>query len=179
MTMVADINTLRGGGYSWQFSVGSALRFSKSWPCFGAKMSFFHIRFQTWPLKSRPTWPETLCHHYLDWNGNILKFIFEFANYSFFHSFLFIWNWNGKCAHTLDPVVPSDHTRLQTKTDKIYSCFQTETAQKPSGQRWGTYMIYQYKAVNLQEMREFIAEKKWGSIMLAKSNLSLVWRYRR
>ena len=45
-------------------------------------------------------------------------------------SFLFTWNWNDKCAHTLDPVVPSSHTRLQTKTDKICNCFQTETAQK-------------------------------------------------
>ena len=95
---------------------------------FRSKNVIFHIRFQTWPLKSRPTWAEI---HF-----RLYKLLFL--------SFLFIWNWNDKCAQTLDPVVPSDHTRLQTKTDKIYNCFQTEMAQKPypSGQHWVTYMIY-------------------------------------
>ena len=80
--MLADINTLRGVllaivGWVWP-------PFLQILTLFQRKNVIFHIRFQTWPLKSWPTWAETICHHYLDWNANILKFIFEFANYCFF-----------------------------------------------------------------------------------------------
>ena len=47
-------------GYSWQFLVGCAARFSKSWPYFRPKRVIFHTRFQTRPLKPIPvfrTWP--------------------------------------------------------------------------------------------------------------------------
>ena len=41
-----------GGRYSWEFLVGYAARFSKSWPYFRPKNVIFHTRFQTRPLKS-------------------------------------------------------------------------------------------------------------------------------
>ena len=41
-------------GFSWEFLVGSATRSSKSWPFFIPKNAIFHIRFQTWSLKSIP-----------------------------------------------------------------------------------------------------------------------------
>ena len=49
-------------GYSWQFLVGRAARFSKSWPYFRPKRVIFHTRFQTRPLKPIPvfrTWPSS------------------------------------------------------------------------------------------------------------------------
>ena len=45
-------------------------------------------------------------------------------------SFLLIWNWNDKYVHTLRSSL-EDHTRYQTKMGKVYTRFQTKTAQKP------------------------------------------------
>ena len=38
------------GGYCWEFLVGGAALFSKSWPYFRRKNVIFHTRFQTWGL---------------------------------------------------------------------------------------------------------------------------------
>ena len=43
---------------------------------------------------------------------------------------LFIWNGNDKFVHTLRYSLKND-TRIQTKIGKIYTRFQTKTAQKP------------------------------------------------
>ena len=83
ITIVADINTLRGRGTPGNSRWGVPPVSPNPDPVSKQKCHF-HMRFQTWPLKSRPTWAETICQHYLDWNANILKFILEFANYSFF-----------------------------------------------------------------------------------------------
>ena len=52
---------------------------------------------------------------------------------------------------TINTLIPSrisleNHTRFQTKMGKVYTRFQTETAQKPS-QRDGTYLYGLYKGV--------------------------------
>lgn len=73
----------RGGGVLPAILGGVCPPFLQILTLFQSKNVIFHLRFQTWPLKSRPTSAETVCQHYLDWNSNILKFIFEFANYSF------------------------------------------------------------------------------------------------
>ena len=41
-----------------------------------------------------------------------------------------MWNWNDKYVHTLRSSF-ENHTRFQTKMGKIYTRFQTKTAQKP------------------------------------------------
>ena len=43
---------------------------------------------------------------------------------------LFIWNGNDKFVHTLRYSLKND-TRIQTKIGKLYTRFQTKTAQKP------------------------------------------------
>ena len=83
ITIVADINTLGGVEVLPAILGGVCPPFLQILTLFQSKNVIFHLRFQTWPLKSRPTSAETVCQHYLDWNSNILKFIFEFANYSF------------------------------------------------------------------------------------------------
>ena len=52
---------------------------------------------------------------------------------------------------TINTLIPSrisleNHTRFQTKMGKVYTRFQTETAQNPS-QRDGTYLYGLYKGV--------------------------------
>ena len=71
-----------------------------------------------------------LSHHYLDWNANKKNrnpfriLIFLFLSYSFgieiINSFL-----NSSRSSF------ENHTRFQTKMGKVYTRFQTETAQKP------------------------------------------------
>ena len=43
---------------------------------------------------------------------------------------LLIWNWNNKYVHTPRRSL-KNHTRFQTKIDKVYTRFQTKTPQKP------------------------------------------------
>ena len=48
------------GGYCWEFLVGGAALFSKSWPYFRPKNVIFHTRFQTWGLFLEIKVPVTL-----------------------------------------------------------------------------------------------------------------------
>ena len=45
--------------------------------------------------------------------------------------FLLIWNWNVNCTFIHSRSSLENHTRFQTKLGKIYTRFQTKTAQKP------------------------------------------------
>ena len=53
-------------------------------------------------------------------------------------SLLFIWNWNKEYIHgSLE-----NHTRFQTKLGKVYTRFETKTAQKPHSPFFGVKHIY-------------------------------------
>ena len=74
-------------GNSWW---GCAARFSKCWGYFWPKNVIFPTRFQTWPPRN-----------YLDKNSNKKDFLKAFLNSHTSLSFLFIWNRNDKCVHTV------------------------------------------------------------------------------
>ena len=90
-------------------------------PIWDQKMSFLH------PFSDLAS--KKWCHHYLDWNTNkrsqsdFLICPFLFLSYSFgikrIHAFI----------HSSGSL--KNHTRLQTKMGKVYTYFQTITAQKP------------------------------------------------
>ena len=105
----------------------------------------FHTRFQTWPLKPMPVFRpgsghETQ-HHMFTYKRNyviiaeiktatkrFLKLHFEFAYYTSFLSHFGIETTNT-LIHNRSTFV--NHTRFQTKMGKVYTRFQTKTAQKP------------------------------------------------
>ena len=116
-------------GNSWW---GCAAQFSKSWPYFRPKDVISHTRFQTRPLKSMPVFRTGL---YAEIMLSLLRLerkqkissnpfqirILLFLSYSF-------------GIETMNTFIHSrssfkNHTRFQT--GKVFTCFQTEMAQKP------------------------------------------------
>ena len=120
-----------GGGVFGNSSWRCAARFSKSWPYQTKKFHFsnpfsdhtskIHIRFQTFRQKS--------CYYYLDYRAQrkIFKSIW-------IRLFLFLsYQWLE--TETINTFIHSrssrkNHTRFQTKMSKVYTGFQTKTAQK-------------------------------------------------
>ena len=95
----------------------------------------FPIRFQTRSLKSVPisdlAFRQKLCYHYLDYSANKKNSsnpfqirIFLFLFYSFG-----IETITSSIIHSLSSL--KNHTWFQTKMAKVYTRFQTKTAQKP------------------------------------------------
>ena len=121
-------------GNSWNSWWRCAARFSKSWPDFRPKNVIFHTRFQTRPLKSIPVFrPGLLAETILSLlrlerkqknSSNPFRIlIFFFLSYSF-------------GIETIKTFIQSrsslkNHTRFQTRMGKVYTRFQTKTAQKP------------------------------------------------
>ena len=118
-------------GNSWW---GCAAWFSKSWPDSRPKNVIFRTRFQTRPLNSIlvfHTWPLGGNYVIITWiraqtNKLIKPFrirIFLFRSYSFgietINTFIHFRN------------SPENLNRFQTKMGKVYTRFQTKTAQKP------------------------------------------------
>ena len=131
-------NPGRGGGgagaYSWDFLVGCATWFFKSWPDFRPKNVIFHTHFQTRTIKSIPIfrpglYPEIMLS-LIRLECKQKKFFESNWNSHTVLSFLLIWDWNHKYFHTLFSAL-ENHTRFQTKMGKVYTRFQTKTAQKP------------------------------------------------
>ena len=96
-------------GNSWW---GCAAQFSKSWPYFRPKDVISHTRFQTRPLKSMPVFRTGLYAEIM---------LLLFLSYSF-------------GIETMNTFIHSrssfkNHTWFQTS--KVFTCFQTEMAQKP------------------------------------------------
>ena len=137
------------GAYSWDFLVGCATWFFKSWPDFRPKNVIFHTHFQTRTIKSIPIfrpglYPEIMLS-LIRLECKQKKFFESNWNSHTVLSFLLIWDWNHKYFHTLFSAL-ENHTRFQTKMGKVYTRFQTKTAQKPA--RWGsTYLYSLYKGV--------------------------------
>ena len=111
-----------------------AAQFSKSWPYFRTKNVIFHTRFQTRSLKSVPisdlAFRQKLCYHYVDYSANKKNSsnpfqirIFLFLFYSFG-----IETITSSIIHSLSSL--KNHTWFQTKMAKVYTRFQTKTAQK-------------------------------------------------
>ena len=90
---------------------------------------------------------EKLCHHYLDWNTNGSDFLispFLFLSYSFgierINTFI----------HSRSSL--ENHTRFQTKMDKVYTRFQTKTDPTLWG---GTYLCGTYIPPGLNLSRTY------------------------
>ena len=145
-------------GYCWEFLAGVCRPF-KSWPYFRKKNVIFHTRFQTWSLKSIPwkrvTKRNITCLHKTEIMSSLLRLkppqkdLFNtISNSHITLSFLFIWiETTNKLIHNRSSFV--NHTRFPTKMGKIYTRFQTKTAQNlyPFG---GTYVFGSYKGVPLK-----------------------------
>ena len=98
-------------------------------PISDQKMSFFTPVFRPdlqSPYQLLDLASKKLCHHYLDWNTKKNDFLirtFLFLSYSFGVERI------NTFKHSRCPL--ENHTRFQTKMDKVYTRFQTKTAQKP------------------------------------------------
>ena len=111
---VAMHSVTGGGGYSWEFSVGCIQMLT----LFQTKKCHFSHLFSDLASKK-------LCRHYLGWNTNKKNFLiytFLFLSYSFgierTNTFI-----HSRSSH-------ENYTRFQTKMGKVYTSFQTKTAQK-------------------------------------------------
>ena len=118
------------------------------------KNVIFHTRFQTWSLKSIPwkrvTKRNITCLHKTEIMSSLLRLkppqndLFNtISNSHITLSFLFIWiETTNKLIHNRSSFV--NHTRFPTKMGKIYTRFQTKTAQNlyPFG---GTYVSGSYR----------------------------------
>ena len=102
-----------GGGTPGNSWWGCAAQFSKSWPYFRPKDVISHTCFQTRPLKSMPVFRTGLYAEIM---------LLLFLSYSF-------------GIETMNTFIHSrssfkNHTWFQT--GKVFTCFQTEMAQKPT-----------------------------------------------
>ena len=109
-----------GGGYSWGFVAGSRPVLQILTLFQTKKIVISHTRFQTWPLKSRSIFRPGVGRNYVIITyfrmptRIFLKIHFEFAYYSFFLIHLEL----KRQTHSCTPV--ENHTRIQTKTGKVY-----------------------------------------------------------
>ena len=126
---------------------GVAACFLKSSPNFRPKNVIFHTRFQTRPLKSMPVFRPGLLigtnYVIITWPLEHKQKIIQIHFRMFSLSFLLIWKWNAKYIHALCSSL-ENHTWFQAKNGKVYTHFQTKTAQ------WGgTYLYGLYNEVPL------------------------------
>ena len=152
------------GGYSWEFLVGVCRPVLQILTIFQTKkkchfphpfsdlVSKIHTRFQTW---KRVTKRNITCLHKTEIMSSLLRLkapykdVFKsISNSHITLCFLFIWNWNDE--HTDSQPCSSflNHTHFPTKMGKIYTRFQTKTAQNPHP-FGGTYLYGLYKGVPL------------------------------
>ena len=101
---------------------------------FRPKNVIFHTRFQTRTLKSisvfRPGLKAEIMLSLLKLERKQKNYSNQFSNSHISLSFLLIWNLNGKYVHALRSSL-ENHFRSQTRMGKVYTRFQTKTAQKP------------------------------------------------
>ena len=113
------------GGCSYEFLVGCDARFSKKpGPISDQKMSFPH------PFSDLEEVTERNIHVYIDRNYNIITQIRAPTNSHIMGLFPINLEPIEKYVYT-PPQLPENHTRFQTKMGKVYTSFQTKTAQKP------------------------------------------------
>ena len=122
------------GGYSWEFLVGVCRRVLQILPRiqtknynyphpFSDQTSKIHTRFQTWPL-GRNYFIITQIRAQTQKSSNLFGIrIFLFLSYSF--GIVTIKMFIHSRSSLENP------TRFQTKMGKVYTRFQTKTAQKP------------------------------------------------
>ena len=108
------------GGYSWEFLVGMCHPVLQILTLYQTKKCHFSHLFSDLACKK-------LLYHYLDWNSKKIGIhIFLCLSY-------IIWNWDDKynmyVIHSCSSL--KNHTRFQTKMDKVHTHFQTKTVQKP------------------------------------------------
>ena len=132
----------RGGGTPgnswWEY----VIRFSKSWSYFRPKNATsspgcFALALEVGPGKSAlgtrlqkmnpfsDLASKKLCHPYLDQNTSKNHFLKSISNSHISLSFFLINSFINSCSSL------ENHTRFQSKMGKVYTCFQTRTAQKP------------------------------------------------
>ena len=127
VSQLIKIQTIGPRGYSWEYSVGLCRLVLQI-------LTLFHTRFQTRPLKSIPVFRPGLQseimlsflrleHKHKDSSNSFRFSIFFFLSYSFGIETIktFIHSRSS----------PENHTRFQTKMGKVYTRFQTKTAQNP------------------------------------------------
>ena len=114
--------SMEGGGgawYSWEFLVGvcrPVLQILTLKKCRSFSHPFSDLAFKK------------LCHHYLDQNSNKIYFLKFISNSQISLSFLFVWNETiNRFVHS--PSSLENHIRFQTKMNKVYTRFETKTAQ--------------------------------------------------
>ena len=134
------------GAYSLEFLVGCSARFFKPWPDFRPKNVVFHTCFQTRPLKSIPVFRPGL-------KGEIMLSLLRLGrkqknSSNPFRIRIFIFLSHSFGIETINTFIHSrssleNHTRFQTKIGKVFTRFQTKTAQNhyPMGAAH-TYMAY-------------------------------------
>ena len=111
------------GGYSWESSVGMCRPVLQILTSSDPKKCNFPHPFSDLAFR------QNLCYHYLDQSANKKIFkpfrirIFLFLSYSFGIEAI---NTSIRYRSSLE-----HHTRYQTKMGKVYTRFQTKTAQKP------------------------------------------------
>ena len=139
--------TVVPGGVLLGILGGSDARFFKYWPYFGPKNVIFHTCFQTLPLKSIPVFRSGL---YAEIMLSLLRLQRKQKSSSKrfrIRTFLFLSYSFG--IETINTFIHSrsslkNHTRFQTKMGKVYTRFQTKTAQKPylTGRHISIWLIY-------------------------------------
>ena len=127
------IKCSKAKGYSWEFLVGVGRLFPQistllqtkkcNFPYpFSDQTSKIHTRFQTWALDRN----YVIITYIRAQTNKFFKFI---SNSHISLSFLLIWNGSDLVfIHSRSSL--KNHTRFQTKMDKVYTRFQTKTAQK-------------------------------------------------
>ena len=104
-------------------------------PTSDKKNVIFQTRFQTWPLKFIPILRPDLRKimssllSLEQQQKRFLKIHFEFAYFSFFLSLSVKIETINTFVHSRSSL--ENHTRFQTKMSKVYTRFQTKTAQNP------------------------------------------------
>ena len=120
--VITSFKSHRGGGTAGNSWWGCATQFFKlnPDPISDRKKCHFSHLFSDLAFKK-------LLYHYLDWNSKKIGiYIFLCLSY-------IIWNWDDKynmyVIHSCSSL--KNHSRFQTKMDKVYTHFQTKTVQKP------------------------------------------------
>ena len=132
-------NAPRGEGYSWKFLVGVSrlvlltLTLPDPDPISDQKKSFFTPVLRPGPV-FRPGLEEIMSSLLRTATITNFKIHFDFVCFSFFLTHMEFL----RSRRSLE-----NHTRFQTKTDKVYTHFQTKTAKKPYplGRHTPTWLI--------------------------------------
>ena len=132
-----------GGGYSWEFLVGvcrpvlQILTRFQTKKCnfpdpFSDHTSKIQTRFQTWPLGGN----YVIITQIRGQTNIVIKSISKFLSPSYSFGI-----------ETIDTSIhsrssPENHTRFQTEVGKVYTCFETKTAQNPNPMGRHLYSLY-------------------------------------